>query len=108
MTLDRRHLLAATPGDAAIGRCFYDLSEHILTNSPETATNLGLDVGARAALKSRLSDATLAHRRRGPRLMPRQPGQMFDDLLVKTGATPLTVLGDVVDGYIRAGGRVSF
>ena len=75
MTLDRRHLLvaaaaagltaaarkpAAAPGDAAIGRYFNDLSEHILTNSPETATNLGLDVGARAALKSRLSDATMA------------------------------------------------
>ncbi len=31
----------------------------------------------------------------------------FDDLLVKTGAAPLTVLGDVVDGYIRAGGVAS-
>ena len=81
MTLDRRHLLAAaaaagltaaapkprdpravvaTPGDAAIGRYFNDLSEHILAKSPETATNLGLDTGARAALKSRLSDATMA------------------------------------------------
>ena len=31
----------------------------------------------------------------------------FDDLLVKTGAVPLTVLGDVVDGYVKAGGVVN-
>ncbi len=31
----------------------------------------------------------------------------FNDLLVKTGAAPLTVLGDVVDGYIKAGGKVN-
>jgi uncharacterized protein (DUF885 family) len=31
----------------------------------------------------------------------------FDDLLVKTGAVPLTVLGDVVDGYIKSGGVVN-
>ncbi len=30
----------------------------------------------------------------------------FDDLLVKTGAAPLTILADVVDGYIKAGGVV--
>jgi uncharacterized protein (DUF885 family) len=28
----------------------------------------------------------------------------FDDLVIKTGAVPLTVLDDVVDGYIKAGG----
>ncbi|HXA38991.1 MAG TPA: DUF885 domain-containing protein [Phenylobacterium sp.] len=28
----------------------------------------------------------------------------FDDLLVKTGAVPLTVLGEVVDGYVKSGG----
>ena len=31
----------------------------------------------------------------------------FDDLLVETGAVPLTILGDVVDGYIKAGGVVN-
>jgi uncharacterized protein (DUF885 family) len=31
----------------------------------------------------------------------------FDDLLVKTGAVPLTVLGAQVDDYIKAGGRVN-
>jgi uncharacterized protein (DUF885 family) len=30
----------------------------------------------------------------------------FDDLLVKTGAVPLTVLGAQVDDYIRSGGQV--
>jgi uncharacterized protein (DUF885 family) len=31
----------------------------------------------------------------------------FDDLLVKVGAVPMTVLGDVVDGYIKDGGVVN-
>jgi uncharacterized protein (DUF885 family) len=31
----------------------------------------------------------------------------FDDLLVKTGAVPLTVLGQVVDEYVKAGGVVN-
>ena len=31
----------------------------------------------------------------------------FDDLLVKTGSVPLTVLGDEVDRYIKAGGVVT-
>ncbi|MFI4950472.1 MAG: DUF885 domain-containing protein [Caulobacterales bacterium] len=80
MSLDRRSLLvtaaaaglaataraapkapAGPPGDAAINRYFDVLCEHILAASPETATSLGLDTGARAALKSRLSDASMAH-----------------------------------------------
>ncbi|HEV7386663.1 MAG TPA: DUF885 family protein, partial [Phenylobacterium sp.] len=80
MSLDRRSLLltaaaaglaaraataapkvAGPPGDAAIDRYFDGLSNEILTKSPETATSLGLDTGARAALKSRLSDASAAH-----------------------------------------------
>ena len=31
----------------------------------------------------------------------------FDDLIVKTGAVPLTVLGDTIDDYIRSGGVVN-
>jgi len=31
----------------------------------------------------------------------------FDDLLVKTGAVPITVLSDVVDGYVKSGGVVN-
>ncbi|MDB5462550.1 MAG: hypothetical protein JWP23_939 [Phenylobacterium sp.] len=88
MTVDRRHLLitaaaagltaaapkpkgaahkapglkaAAPPGDAAINRYFDGLSEHILATGPEQATSLGLDTGARAALKSRLSDTSMTH-----------------------------------------------
>jgi uncharacterized protein (DUF885 family) len=82
MSLDRRHLLTAAcaagltaaapkigsaapataaPGDAALNRYFDTVSEHILTVSPETATGLGLDTGKRAALKSELGDASMAH-----------------------------------------------
>lgn len=84
MSLDRRHLLAAAaatgfiaaapktkgpahpaagaaPGDAALNRYFDAVSEHMLTAGPEGATGLGLDTGQRAALKSRLSDASMAH-----------------------------------------------
>src|SRR5258708_588889 len=80
MSLDRRSLLvtaaaaglvarsataapkvAGPPGDAAINRYFDGLSNEILTKNPETATSLGLDSGARAALKSKLSDASAAH-----------------------------------------------
>jgi uncharacterized protein (DUF885 family) len=78
MTLDRRHLLATGaaagliaaskskpaghgPGDAAINRYFDTVSEQYLAASPETATSLGLDIGRRAALKSQLSDASMAH-----------------------------------------------
>jgi uncharacterized protein (DUF885 family) len=33
--------------------------------------------------------------------------RVFDDLLVKAGSVPLTVLGEVVDGYVKAGGVVN-
>ena len=81
MTLDRRHLLtaaaatgviAAAPkpkgaapvaasGDAPLNRYLETVADYILTNSPEAATGLGLDTGKRAALKSRLSDVSMAH-----------------------------------------------
>src|SRR5689334_2389687 len=82
MTFDRRRLLlaaaasglaaaarkpaghpaaAAGPGDAALNRYFDQVCERFLKASPETATGLGLDKGARAALKSQLSDASMAH-----------------------------------------------
>ncbi|MGZ3402257.1 MAG: DUF885 domain-containing protein [Phenylobacterium sp.] len=82
MSLDRRHLLtagaatallaaspktrhgasaAAAPGDAALNRYFDKVSEDLLKTGPEQATSLGLDTGARAALKSQLSDASMAH-----------------------------------------------
>jgi uncharacterized protein (DUF885 family) len=73
MNISRRHLLATTaaaafvPGvafaasDAQIDALFADLSEALLVESPEGATGLALDKGKRAALKSRLSDASWAH-----------------------------------------------
>ncbi|HEX2816501.1 MAG TPA: DUF885 domain-containing protein [Phenylobacterium sp.] len=85
MSLDRRHLLTAAaaaglmaaapktkgaghaaaapaaPGDAALNGYFDGVCEHILAVSPEGATGLGLDTGKRAALKSQLGDASMAH-----------------------------------------------
>ena len=40
-------------------------------------------------------------------LGPKYDLRNFDDLLVKTGAVPLTVLGAQVEGYIRSGGVVN-
>src|SRR5476649_2569345 len=74
MLLTRRDLLAsaaatavtapafaAESGDTRINNLFTGLSEMLLTDSPENATFLSLDKGPRAALKSRLSDASWAH-----------------------------------------------
>jgi len=78
MTLSRRDLLAgsaglalsasftgnafaAPPSDAALDTLFNALSEAMLKDNPEGATFLGLDKGARANLKSRLSDQSWAH-----------------------------------------------
>lgn len=73
MNISRRHLLATTaaaafvPGvafaasDTPIDALFAELSEALLVESPEGATSLALDKGKRAALKSRLSDASWAH-----------------------------------------------
>src|SRR5207244_1519379 len=52
---------AAAPGDAALDTVFDGLAEALLQDSPESATFLGLDKGARASLKSRLSDQSWAH-----------------------------------------------
>ena len=48
-------------GDAALDRYLDQVSERYLRAAPEVATSLGLDTGARAALKSKLSDASMAH-----------------------------------------------
>ena len=82
MTIDRRHLLAAGAaagvtalsgttqasaatttgaGDAALNRYLDGVAEHLLAIAPEQATGYGLDTGKRAALKSQLSDASMAH-----------------------------------------------
>jgi len=51
----------AGPADAALNHYFDQVCDTYLRTSPETATGLGLDTGARAALKSQLSDASMAH-----------------------------------------------
>ena len=79
MSLDRRQLLlsaaaaglagtapasalaAPAAGDAALNAYFDALSKEILDNAPEQATYLGLDTGADAGRKSRLSDNSWAH-----------------------------------------------
>jgi uncharacterized protein (DUF885 family) len=78
MTIDRRRLLLAAAatgltaaarkpphpanrGDAALNRYFDQVCERYLQASPETATSLGLDTGARAALKSQLADSSMAY-----------------------------------------------
>ncbi|HEY2753424.1 DUF885 domain-containing protein [Phenylobacterium sp.] len=52
--------VTAPPGDAAINRYFDSVAEHVLQTAPEQATSLGLDKGARVALKSQLGDASMA------------------------------------------------
>jgi uncharacterized protein (DUF885 family) len=79
--LDRRRFLAASasavalqalpvraspavPGDAAAETMLAGIAEGMLSDHPENATTLGLDKGPRAALKSRLSDRSLAGKAR--------------------------------------------
>jgi uncharacterized protein (DUF885 family) len=81
MQIDRRHMLAATltsagfglaPGaahaatmkaptaEATFARLLGQFASDILSLSPETTSSLGLDKGAKAMLKSKLSDGSLA------------------------------------------------
>ena len=48
------------PGDARLNKYFDGLCDKLLASSPEIATSLGLDTGARAGLKSKLSDSSFA------------------------------------------------
>jgi len=72
--IDRRHFLAGTAavaawpanaqtppptGNAELARIFDDLVQAQLRRSPEGATNLGLDTGANADLRAKLSDQSL-------------------------------------------------
>lgn len=51
---------AASPGDAAVNGRLAKLADTILNSSPEFATGLGLDTGAKAGLKSQISDSSWA------------------------------------------------
>lgn len=52
---------AAPVADAGLKTVLDGIAEEALRASPEGATSLGLDTGARAGLKSKLSDASVAH-----------------------------------------------
>jgi Bacterial protein of unknown function (DUF885) len=52
---------AAPVADAGLKAALDAIAEEALRASPEGATSLGLDTGARAGLKSKLSDASVAH-----------------------------------------------
>ncbi len=52
--------LAATPPDARAEAMLADMAQAMLMDAPETASGLGIDTGARAALKSRLGDKSPA------------------------------------------------
>ena len=58
---------ARTPtasSDADALKLLDELADHLLTLGPEGATSLGVDTGARAGLRSRLSDASAAGKQR--------------------------------------------
>ena len=50
----------ASEHDAAVERLLAEFAEELLVDYPESATSLGIDNGARAALKSKLSDRSAA------------------------------------------------
>ncbi|WP_311269068.1 DUF885 family protein [Sphingobium sp. WCS2017Hpa-17] len=60
VTLGALPARAATGADAAAQALLADMAEAMLADAPETASGLGLDTGARAALKSRLGNKTPA------------------------------------------------
>lgn len=51
---------AAGKPDASVEKALVDIAEEILADYPENATSLGIDTGARAHLKARLSDRSAA------------------------------------------------
>jgi uncharacterized protein (DUF885 family) len=60
-----RAAAATGTGDAALNLLFDQIFAEGLQDSPESATQLGLDKGANAALKRKLDDPSLANRARG-------------------------------------------
>lgn len=60
VTLGALPARAATGADAAAQALLADMAEAMLADAPETASGLGIDTGARSALKSRLGNKTPA------------------------------------------------
>ena len=75
-TLANLHARAAGSADAAVERLLAGIAEELLADYPENATGLGIDTGARAPLKSRLTDRSAAGQaavaRRGDPQRPRR------------------------------------
>jgi uncharacterized protein (DUF885 family) len=63
---------AAAGAEAQLNKALEDFFAQALDESPELSTALGLDVGARAADKSKLSDASIAGQARNKRLNTEQ------------------------------------
>jgi uncharacterized protein (DUF885 family) len=55
---------AATTTEADAGALLDELAEHLLRLSPESATSLGVDTGARALLRAQLTDRSASGRQR--------------------------------------------
>ncbi|MGH8243820.1 MAG: DUF885 family protein, partial [Steroidobacteraceae bacterium] len=59
-TLASLRARAASVADATVERLLAGIAEELLAEYPENATGLGIDTGARAPLKSRLTDRSAA------------------------------------------------
>lgn len=82
---------AQAPADARLSALLSDFAEELLRLSPTSATSLGLDTGARAALRSQLEDAS-------PAGDARWAGQV-NSMLTRLDAIPRDQLGD--DAQLR-------
>ena len=65
-----------TDQDATAGKLLADIAEELLVDYPESATALGIDVDARVALKSKLSDRSAA----GQKLIAQRVAQRLERL----------------------------
>ncbi|MBA5603810.1 DUF885 family protein [Duganella sp. FT3S] len=82
---------AQAPADARLNALLSEFAEELLRLSPTSATSLGLDTGARAALRSQLEDAS-------PAGDARWAGQV-NSMLTRLDAIPRDQLGD--DAQLR-------
>src|SRR5258708_5459491 len=91
------------PSDAALRTLFSALSDALLKDSPETATFLGLDKGARASLKSRLSDRSWAHVAKDHEVCAAWLGKL--DAIAPAQISPAGQLDKAVASYALTLGR---
>ncbi|MBA5637663.1 DUF885 family protein [Duganella sp. LX20W] len=82
---------AQAPADARLNALLSDFADEILRLSPTSATSLGLDTGARAALRSQLEDASPAGDARW--------AEQVKSMLTRLATIPRDQLGD--DAQIR-------